>query len=78
MNSDGKPNELKIQTDDNTIAVFHTHGNNAVPTPSMPTKDSPGDVGSKFPNFVRSQRALYVTVPGTTKYIQLVPARKPK
>jgi len=65
VNGGGKPNELHIKTDDNTIAILHTHGNKALPTPS------PGDLKSPVPNFVRSQRDLYVTVPATTTYIQL-------
>jgi RHS repeat-associated protein len=73
VHDSGPANELHIKTDANTIAVLHTHGNNAVPTPSMPTKNSPGDVASRVPNFVRSQSSLYVTVPGTTSYIQLTP-----
>jgi hypothetical protein len=71
VHSDKKGNELTIVTDANTIAILHTHGNGVNATPSMPTKDSPGDVASPVPNFVRSQSALYVTVPGTTNYIQL-------
>ena len=65
VNSDKKANELQITTDENTKAILHTHGNSALPTPS------PGDLKSPVPNFVRSQRDLYVTVPGTTTYIQL-------
>jgi RHS repeat-associated protein len=65
VNSDKKANELQITTDENTKAILHTHGNSALPTPS------PGDLKSPVPNFVRSQRDLYVTVPGTDTYIQL-------
>jgi RHS repeat-associated protein len=65
VNSDKKANELQITTDENTKAILHTHGNSALPTPS------PGDLKSPVPNFVRSQRDLYVTVPGTTTYIRL-------
>jgi hypothetical protein len=61
----GVPNDLRIHTDSHTIAVFHTHGNHALPTPS------PGDLKSPVPNFVRSQRELFVTVPGTKTYIKL-------
>ena len=67
VNSDQKPNELHIKIDANTIAILHTHGNNALSTPS------PGDTRSPVPNFVRSQSALYVTIPGTNKYIRLQP-----
>jgi RHS repeat-associated protein len=70
VNSDKKPGQLDIKTDANTIAILHTHGNKALPTPS------PGDLTSRLPNFVRSQRDLYVTVPNTGKYIQLLPAPK--
>jgi hypothetical protein len=74
VNGDGKPNALGIKPDDNTIAIFHTHGNNALPTPS------PGDrnPNAQFPDFVRSQRSLYVTIPNSATgnpslntYIQL-------
>lgn len=68
VHGDGKPNELHFTTDEYTKAIVHTHGNGALPTPS------PGDLKSPVPNFVRSQRELFVTVPGTTNYIQLVPA----
>jgi len=70
LHSDKPANELKITTDENTIAILHTHGNNALPTPS------PGDrnPNSRIPDFVRSQSALYVTVPHTRNYIQLLPA----
>jgi RHS repeat-associated protein len=73
VNSDKKANELSITKDENTIAILHTHGNSAKATPSLPEGKSPGDVASPVPNFVRSKSALYVTVPGTTNYIQLVP-----
>jgi hypothetical protein len=74
VNSDQKANALGIKPDDNTIAIFHTHGNGAQATPS------PGDrnPNAQFPDFVRSKSALYVTVPhsatGTpslNEYIQL-------
>lgn len=59
VHGDGKPNLLGITTDAYTIAIEHTHGNNALPTPS------PGDrnPNAQVPDFVRSQRALYVTIP---------------
>jgi RHS repeat-associated protein len=74
VHGDGKPNALSIKADENTIATFHTHGNNALPTPS------PGDrnPNAVFPDFVRSQRSLYVTIPNSATgnpplnaYIQL-------
>lgn len=59
VDSGDKPNELRIKTDANTIAILHTHGNSAVPTPS------PGDrnPNTQIPDFVRSQSAVYVTIP---------------
>ena len=74
VHSDGKANELNFTTDANTIAIAHTHGIHATPTPSLPEGKSPGDVASPVPNFVRSLGALYVTVPNTNNYIQLVPS----
>jgi hypothetical protein len=67
-------NHLQITTDANTIAIYHTHGNSLDPRPS------PGDrsPNTQVPDFVRSQRSLYVTIPGTAHgnpslndYIQL-------
>ena len=54
-------NHLQITTDANTIAIYHTHGNSLDPRPS------PGDrsPNTQVPDFVRSQRSLYVTIPGT-------------
>lgn len=54
-------NHLQIQTDHYTIAIYHTHGN------SLDPKPSPGDrsPNTQVPDFVRSQRSLYVTMPGT-------------
>jgi hypothetical protein len=65
VNESGTANQLHIKTDANTIAILHTHGNKALATPS------PGDLKSPVPNFVRSQREVYVTVPGTTNYVKL-------
>jgi len=71
VNGDGTPNVLHITTDANTIAILHTHGNNAQATPS------PGDrnANTQVPDFVRSQHSLYVTIPhsGTplNDYVQL-------
>jgi RHS repeat-associated protein len=54
-------NHLQITTDANTIAIYHTHGNSLDPRPS------PGDrsPNTQVPDFVRSQRSLYVTIPGS-------------
>jgi hypothetical protein len=73
VNADGTLNQLSIKTDDNSIAILHTHGNKAVATPSLPDKSrgTPGDVAPPLPNFVRSASHLYVTVPGTTSWIDL-------
>ena len=68
VTSDKPANGLQIPVDPYTIAVLHTHGDSAIPTPSG------GDENSPVPNFVRSQSALYVTVPHTNTYIQLEPA----
>jgi hypothetical protein len=59
VNGDGTPNALHITTDANTVAILHVHGNHAQPTPS------PGDrsATTQVPDFVRSQRAVYVTIP---------------
>jgi hypothetical protein len=74
VHGEGEPNELGITTDANTIAILHTHGNNVLPTPS------PGDRNPnvQVPDFVRSQRSLYVTIPYSAsgnpplnEYIQL-------
>lgn len=62
MHSSGPPNELRFSVDTSVdIAIFHTHGNSAVPTPS-PDDRSPT---LKVPDFVRSQDALYVVMPHT-------------
>lgn len=73
---DGKASELFVKTDNNTIAIVHTHGNNALPTPSLVNAQGKGDVTSKYPNFVKSRMDLYVTIPGTTNWIHLLPAQK--
>jgi len=54
-------NHLHITTDDHTIAIYHVHGN------SLDPKPSPGDLSpnTHVPDFVRSQRSLYVTIPGS-------------
>jgi len=74
VNSDKQANELVITTDANTIAIFHTHGNAALPTPSEGDRNP----NTQVPDFVRSQRSLYVTIPNSATgnpplnaYIQL-------
>jgi hypothetical protein len=74
VNGDGTPNQLQITTDGNTIAILHTHGNNALPTPSAGDRNP----NAQVPDFVRSRSALYVTVPHSAigspslnEYIQL-------
>jgi len=62
-----KANRMYVSKGQRSIAVFHTHGNHARPVPSA--KDLQGDV----PDFVISQFAVYVTVPGTGAYVQLHP-----
>jgi RHS repeat-associated protein len=71
VHSDGIPNQLDIATFINagplpsTIAILHTHGNGLLATPS------PGDLRSRFPNFVVSLSAWYVTIPGSSRYTKL-------
>jgi RHS repeat-associated protein len=68
--ADGIPNEIPIPIFiGQTIAILHTHGNEAVVEPSSLDERSP------VPNFVRSASFLFVTVPNATKdpYIQLQP-----
>lgn len=67
VHSSGPPNIAAIETDAYTIAIAHTHGNNATQTPS------PTDMESKKPNYVASQSGLYVTVPGELRYERLSP-----
>jgi hypothetical protein len=75
INGDGKLNQLHIDTSDpNIIAILHTHGNNALPTPSGGDRNP----NVQLPDFVRSQRSLYVTIPNSAtgnpplnNYIQL-------
>ena len=54
-------NDLLIPTDDYTVAIAHVHGRGADVRPADI------DVRSRVPNFVISQNALYVTVPGTSR-----------
>ncbi len=70
VHSSGPAEQLDIPVDEYTIAIYHTHGNNGVPTPSAGPMS---DMTTRVPNFVRSRGALYVTVPGTGTYIQLKP-----
>ena len=63
-----RANKMHFWKDDHSIAVFHTHGNQARPVPSA--RDLQGDV----PDFVVSRFAVYVTVPGTQSYVHLHPA----
>lgn len=60
-----RANRMYVPKDEHSIAVFHTHGNRARPVPSA--KDLQGDV----PDFVISQFAVYVTLPGTGSYVEL-------
>jgi hypothetical protein len=61
VNGDGKPNALTFPPDADAIAIMHVHGNGALATPS------PGDRNptTLIPDFVRSQRAVYVTIPNS-------------
>jgi hypothetical protein len=54
-------NHLQITTDANTIAIYHTHGNSLDPRPSAGDRNP----NTQVPDFVRSQRSLYVTIPGS-------------
>ncbi|MGP8157133.1 MAG: hypothetical protein ACLQMT_09775, partial [Candidatus Acidiferrales bacterium] len=66
VNSTNYADEVPLTIDPHTIAVEHTHGNSRSETPSdADRKNFP------VPNFVRSLRALYVTVPATQTYIKL-------
>ena len=58
---DDRANELKIASDEYTIAILHTHGNRDLPEPG------PGDITPTvyIPDFVKSAHALYVTLPRT-------------
>jgi hypothetical protein len=63
--TDERANRMNLLRDDSSIAVFHTHGNNARAVPSA------ADLKADVPNFVISRFALYVTIPGTSSYVQL-------
>ena len=58
-------NDLRIPTDEYTIAIAHVHGLAADERPAGV------DVRSPVPNFVISQNALYVTVPGTAQITRI-------
>ncbi len=56
-------NDLLIPTDEYTVAVAHIHGRGADEHPAAI------DVRSRVPNFVISQTALYVTIPGRSRFV---------
>ena len=56
---------MLIAETDETIAVFHTHGNRARAVPSQ------ADLHGTVPDFVISQTAVYVTLPGSGRYLEL-------
>ena len=58
-------NDLLIPTDDYTVAIAHVHGRGADERPASI------DIQSRVPNFVISQNALYVTMPGTARVTQI-------
>jgi hypothetical protein len=58
-------NDLLIPTDGYTVAIAHVHGRGANEHPAFIDQHSP------VPNFVISQTALYVTVPGSTRTIRV-------
>lgn len=58
-------NHILIPVDGDTVAIAHVHGVGLDEHPSIP------DTRSSIPNFVISQRALYVTVPGTTRTVRV-------
>jgi hypothetical protein len=58
-------NHLFIPAGQDTVAIAHVHGRGADEHPAGT------DVRSRVPNFVISQDALYVTVPGTEHFIRL-------
>ena len=53
-----------MQIPSSAIAVVHTHPQSADPRPS------PEDANMRFPNYVYSGNALYVTVPHTNKFFK--------
>ena len=58
-------NDLLIPTDDYTIAIAHVHGRAADERPGAV------DIRSPVPNFVISQTALYVTMPGSNRVVRI-------
>ena len=58
-------NDLLIPADEDTVAIAHVHGRNADERPATM------DLQSRVPNFVISLDALYVTIPGTARFIRL-------
>ena len=58
-------NDLLIPADDHTVAIAHVHGRGADERPASV------DVRSRVPNFVISQNALYVTMPGTSRVVRI-------
>jgi hypothetical protein len=63
-----RPNSMSLRKDGYSIAVFHTHGNNARAVPSA------ADLSGDLPNFVVSRFAVYVTIPGARAYLRLDPS----
>ena len=58
-------NDLLIPTDNYTVAIAHVHGRSADERPAAV------DIRARVPNFVISQTALYVTMPGTTRVVRI-------
>jgi hypothetical protein len=58
-------NGLFIPADEYTVAIAHVHGRGADEHPAII------DMRSRVPNFVISQTALYVTLPGTTRTVRI-------
>jgi len=58
-------NDLTIHTDLDTVAIAHVHGRAADEHPAKL------DLRSRVPNFVISRYALYVTVPGATRFVRI-------
>lgn len=73
IHDDSSVNELHIQTDAHTIALFHTHGNEAPEIPSVGDRNP----HITLPDFVLSRLSLYVVIPNTNhggqlnNYVQL-------
>jgi hypothetical protein len=62
---DAAANRLSIPEDEYTVAIAHVHGRGADEHPAVM------DTYSPVPNFVISQTALYVTLPGTARVIRI-------